>query len=100
MNFFGNQNRAFQDYANNTRNQAQMFDPYIQRGNQAGDQAFDYYQMLAGNPNALQDQISSGFEMSPYQQKMLGMNEQRMNTNAANTGMLRSPSAQRALNRV
>jgi len=83
----------------------QSFNPMIQRGYAADAMADQNYQNflkqqqgLINNPNALQDSITKGFSVSPYQQSLLDTTTKQMNMNAANTGMIQSPVAQQALN--
>jgi len=98
MGLFGDQSGGFNNYADQMRQQSQAYNPYINRGNAAGDRQAFLSDWLTKNPNALQDQIASGYQMSPYQNNLLDTVTNRMNMNAANTGMLRSPLAQKALN--
>ena len=98
LGLFGDQSGAYNDYANSMRQQAHVYDPFVNRGNQAGDQQLSLSEWLTKNPNALQDQIAGGFQSSPYQQKLMDMMTTRMNNNAANSGMIKSPAAQGALN--
>lgn len=94
---FGNQSDAFDDYENQMRDAAQRYQPWVDRGNQAGSRVFDEYGRLISNPNAVQDQVAAGFNMSPYQQYLLDQITKRMNYNSANTGMTGSGAADRAL---
>lgn len=92
-----NQN-ALGNAANAFNQQANQYNPWIDRGNQAGDQLMSQYGQLTQNPNALQNQISQGFYQSPYQSNLINQTTQQMNMNSANSGMLQSPAAQKALN--
>lgn len=98
LGLFGDQKGAFGGYSDAMRQQSHAYDPYVNRGNQAGDQEMDLSHWLTSNPNGLQDQIAGGYQASPYQNKLMDMMSQRMNINAANSGMIRSPAAQAALN--
>lgn len=88
---------AFDDYARRMGEAAHRYDPYINRGNEAGQLSLDEYKNNINNPNAVQDKIASGFEMSPYQKYILDQTTRRMNYNGANTGMQGSGAFQRAL---
>lgn len=83
--------KKFEEYAGE-------YNPYIERGHQAGNQYLDQSQWMIQNPNALQDMIAQGYQASPYQNLLLDMTRKQMNANSANTGMIRSPVAQQALN--
>ena len=93
----GDQSEYFDRYGDEMRGIGRRFDPYINRGQEAGQRAFDQYGRLVDDPNSVQDQIAGGFYMSPYQQFMLDETTNRMNQNAANTGFLGSGPAQKAL---
>lgn len=95
---FGDQGPSFEEAARLFREQAERYNPYIDRGNDAGTKGMAQYDRLIQNPNAVQDQIAQGFWQSPYQNELLKRTTQAMNMNAANTGMIQSPAAQRALN--
>jgi hypothetical protein len=92
-----NNSGAYAAYANAMRDRANAYNPIVDMGNQARGLSFDEYQRLVNNPNAVQDQVASGFYMSPYQKYMEDQTMQQMNYNAANTGMLNSGGAQKAL---
>lgn len=98
--FFGGRSNqpAFNQYSDQMRQAAGKFDPWVQRGNQAGDMSFEMYQRLMNDPNFLQNQIASGYQESPFQTGLMNRTTNRMNMNAANSGMMTSPAAQRALN--
>lgn len=96
--FFGDKSSQYGTAAQDYRNVANEYNPYIQRGTDAANFLMPQYQNLMTNPNFLQDQVSQGFYMSPYQQQMIKDTTNQMNINAANTGMIRSPVAQKALN--
>lgn len=89
--------QAYYDYANAMRQRAGAYDPIVNMGNDARNLSWEQYQKLVNNPNAVQDQVASGFYMSPYQQQMQDQVTKQMNMNAANTGMLNSGGAQKAL---
>jgi hypothetical protein len=88
---------AYAAYADAMRKQGDTYNPITNMGNQARGMSFDQYQRLVNNSNSVQDQIASGFSMSPYQKQMEDDVTQRMNYNAANTGMLNSGASQKAL---
>ncbi len=98
--FIGGQSQAdaYEQQANQLNQFAQDYNPYIDRGNNAGNLWFDLQQKLVNNPNFLQDQIASGYKSSPYQQQLINDTTRQMNINAANSGMIQSPAAQMALN--
>lgn len=87
----------FVDYSDTMKQQADRYNPYFDRGNQASRQAYNAYTRDLANPNAMQDQIASGFQMSPFQQHVQDMVTKRLNYNSANTGMLGAGAANRAL---
>lgn len=76
---------------------ADRWNPWMNRGNAAGEAGFNAYSRDIANPNAIQDQIAAGFSMSPYQKYMQDLVSKRLNYNATNTGMLGSGAANRAL---
>lgn len=95
---FGDNSASFNNYANQMNQMGNSYNPYVTQGQQAGQQFGDLSNMLTQDPNALQNQIASGFQMSPYQQYLMKMTTDRSNMNAANSGMIQSPVAQEALN--
>jgi hypothetical protein len=88
---------AFDQFAQNMQGAANRYNPYVDTGNQARDISFGQYQRNINDPNSVQNQIASGFYMSPYQKYMQDLVAKRMNYNSANTGMLGSGAANRAL---
>jgi hypothetical protein len=96
--FFGDNSSAYNDYANKLRERGDTYNPYIERGQDAGRRFGDISNLLTDDPNWLQDEIAAGYEMSPYQKYLLDQTTQRSNYNAANSGMIQSPLAQKALN--
>lgn len=88
-----NERNAYRNYAGDLSNLSQSYNPYIQ----AGQNALGQYGSIAGNmaqhPANLINQLSSGYENSPYQNTMLKNIAGAMNYNAATTGMLGSTSA-------
>jgi len=88
---------AFDQYGTDMDQYAQRYGGYVDAGNRARDLSMDQYTKLIQNPNFLQDMISQGFNTSPYQSYIMDQTQKRMNTNAANTGMLGSGAANRAL---
>jgi hypothetical protein len=88
---------AYNQFANAMRGLSGNYQPWIDTGNQARGITFDQYQQLMNNPNAVQDKVAAGFNMSPYQNYMENQATKQMNYNAANTGMLGSGAANRAL---
>ncbi len=95
---FGDQSKQFNQYADRMEGIGNTYNPYIERGQDAGQQYGDLSEWMTQNPNALQDQAAAGYEMSPYQKYLLDQTTQRSNMNAANSGMIQSPLAQKALN--
>lgn len=97
-NMFGANGQPISDFGYSEGQLAQMYGPWSQMGLNANNFLYgqDQYNML--NPNALQNKIASGWQASPFQNNLMDMTTQRMNANAANTGMLASPSAQNYLN--
>lgn len=88
---------GFNNFANEMDRASQRYQGYVDTGNKARDMSMDQYSKLISNPNFLQDMVSKGFSESPYQQYITDMTQKRMNMNAANTGMLGSGAANRAL---
>jgi len=88
---------AFDQFSQQMKDAANRYNPIIDTGNQARGMSFDQYQRLVNDPNAVQNQVASGFYESPYQKYMQDMVAKRMNYNSANTGMLGSGAANRAL---
>jgi len=95
---FGDNSGGYDDYAAAMREIAAKYDPYIKRGDNAGNFLYDENQRLMQDPNYVQNMIAKGYETSPYQQMLQDDVTWQMNTNAANNGMVNSPLAQRALN--
>ena len=89
--------QAYYDYANAMKQRAGAYDPLVSMGNDARNLSWEQYQKLINDPNAVQNQVASGWSMSPYQNQLEDDVTQRMNYNAANTGMLNSGSSQKAL---
>lgn len=88
---------AFDDYSAAMKDAASRYNGYVDRGNRAGGMAMDEYSKNIADPNALQDRIASGFQMSPYQKYMQDLVTKRLNYNSANSGMMGSGAANRAL---
>lgn len=88
---------AFDQFGNEMDQFANRYGGYVDAGNRARDLSMDQYARLIQNPNFLQDMISQGFSTSPYQNYIMDQTQKRMNMNAANTGMLGSGAANRAL---
>lgn len=88
---------AFDQFGNEMDQAATRYGGYVDSGNQARNLSMDEYTKLIQNPNFLQDMISKGFSESPYQNYITDQTQKRMNMNAANTGMLGSGAANRAL---
>lgn len=97
FSFFGDNSKAFDKYSNDMRDAAGRYQGYVDTGNQARGIAYDQYGRLINDPNSLQDQIAGGYNQSPYQKMLLDQVMKRMNYNSANTGMLGSGAANRAL---
>lgn len=95
---FGDNSGAFNRAGDAFRQQAGQYNPLIGGAQNAFNKGAEQYNWLVNDPNALQDKVSQGFSQSPYQNYLLNQTTQRMNMNAANNGMIRSPVAQRALN--
>jgi hypothetical protein len=89
--------KAYYEYANAMKQRAGAYDPIVNMGNDARNMSWEQYQKLVNDPNAVQNQVASGFQMSPYQNYMEDQTMQRMNYNAANSGMQNSGPAQQAL---
>lgn len=89
--------QAANQYANNMSQLSQNMNPYIQGGQQGQNMALDLARQQMDQPAALQNQLAEGFVASPYQNQMQLNLSNMMNTNAANTGMLGSTSANAAL---
>ena len=88
---------AFDKFAGEMDNLGKRYQGWVDTGNQARDMSWDQYQKLIQDPNFLQDMVSKGYSESPYQKMLLDRTQKRMNMNSANTGMLGSGAANRAL---
>ncbi len=88
---------AYNNYADQMRQIAESYNPYVNYGNQGLTTYFDQLNKLISNPNFLQDMVSQGFSTSPYQENVLSRTKDIMNMNAASTGMLGSGAANQAL---
>jgi len=96
--FFGSdRSQPFANYGAFMDEKAQRYQPWIDAGDRARGINEEQYKRLINDPNAVQNQVAGGFQMSPYQQFMLDNVTKRMNYNAANTGMLGTGAADRAL---
>lgn len=91
------QSKDFYDYSDFMGGKADRYNPWVDAGNRARDMNEGQYSRLINNPNAVQDQVASGFQYSPYQKFMLGNTTNMMNYNAANTGMLGTTQANQSL---
>jgi len=99
LDAFGDNQGAYDDAYNAFNQQAQRYNPWIERGNRASDLAFQQYQQNAQNPTFQQDAIARHWQQSPFQTQLSDALTKRMNMNAANSGMIMSPVAQDALNK-
>lgn len=88
---FGND--AYSEYADEMRQRAGAYNPWIQGGKDAFNAFGKYSTGMLENPTAEQNKLAQGFYDSPYQQQQLNQVKSMMNANAANTGMLDSQSA-------
>lgn len=70
----------------------QQFQPYMDRGNQAGGSLMDFIQQL-GNPEQLENQWASGYNTSPYAKQMLSQNQSQGMDAASQMGLMGSSSA-------
>ena len=84
---------ADREYADEMGQRAGSYNPWINNGlnnlrgfNSAND-------AMMKNPEAERNKLAQGFYTSPYQQQMMNGVKGQMNSNAANTGMLGSQSA-------
>lgn len=93
----GSYGDAYNQYAGDMNKIGQKYDPWINAGAGARDMNLDQYKQLINDPNFLQDKVTRGFQESPYQNELMDRVTKRMNFNSANTGMLGSGSANRAL---
>lgn len=87
----------FYNYSKFMGGKADRYNPWIDAGSRARDMNSAQYSRLINDPNAVQDQVASGFQYSPYQKFMLDNTTQRMNYNSANTGMLGTTQANQSL---
>ena len=69
------------------------YDPWSQGGLSDFQTASRVAQMNAANPQHAVNQLSSSFQNSPYQQNLLNQTQQQLASNAAQTGMLGSQTA-------
>lgn len=97
-NLMGSNGSPMSGFGYSEQQLAQMYDPWSQAGLNANNFLYGQDQQNMMDPNRLQNQIASGFQTSPYQNNLMNMTSQRMNANAANIGMLSSPSSQNYLN--
>lgn len=91
------QSGDFYNYANFMGGKADRYNPWIDAGSRARDMNEAQYSRLVNDPNAVQNQVASGFQYSPYQKFMLDNTTNRMNYNSANTGMLGTTQANQSL---
>lgn len=97
LSLFGDQSGPFNQFYQQMMNQSNKYQPWIDRGNAAGEKAMGEYNWLTDNPNGLQDEIAAGYETSPYQKYLLNNTQTMINNNAANTGMITNPAIQAML---
>lgn len=74
-----------------------FFQPFYQSGVQAQQGSNRADAMLMGHPTGLEDQIMSGYRMSPYAQYQTNMLNRQMGNQAALAGDLGTPDEQLAL---
>jgi len=79
---------AAQEYQKRVNQNAQIYNPYIDRGNKSGDLLLNQSDINVKNPNFLQDRISAGFNLSPYYNFILNHTKNMMDYNAASNGMM------------
>lgn len=95
--WLGNQRGAFSDYSDRLADLMHKFDFWSNQGSDANSALAQQYQKLFSNPAFMEDQLASQFQTSPYQKSILSNDTTLMNNNAANTGMLGSGAANKAL---
>lgn len=88
---------AFDQYAKKMEDERQKYNGYFDRGNKAGEAAYNAYSRDVADPNAIQNQIAAGYKESPYAKYINDLVTKRLNYNSANTGMMGSGAANRAL---
>ena len=93
----GDRSDAFNDYSSFMGGKADRYNPWVDAGARARDMNEQQYARNINDPNAVQNQVASGFQESPYQKYMQDKVTQRMNYNSANTGMLGTGAANRSL---
>lgn len=96
-NLFGANGQPYSDFANQENSFANEYNPWVNTGQNANNFLYGQYQQNANNPNQLQNQLMNGYQNSPFQQNLLNQTTNRMNMNAANTGMLGSGASNVAL---
>lgn len=96
-NPYSSNKAAFDQYGQEMDQAAARYNPYFDRGNQAGEAAFNAYSRDVNDPNYIQDKAAAGYNTSPFQQMLLDQITKRMNYNSANSGMQGSGAANRAL---
>ena len=93
---YGDAEKEMQKYyqqAMQGEQQAQQgFQPYMQRGNEAGGSLMDFLHQLS-NPQGLENQWASGYNTSPYAQQMLSKNQSSGMDAASQMGLLGSSTA-------
>lgn len=92
-NLFGANGNPFAQFGQNEQQLAQMYAPWANKGLDANNFLYNQWKQNATNPNGLEDSLASHFQNSPYQSNLLNMTQQRLNANAANTGMLGSTAS-------
>lgn len=88
---------AFDDYGQAMQKEHDRLNGYFNRGNQAGEASYNAYNRDINDPNYMQDKIAGGYQQSPYQKMLLDQVTKRLNYNSANSGMMGSGAANRAL---
>lgn len=96
-NMFGANGSPFGNFANSEYGFAGQYSPWVQQGQNANNWLYNQDKRAGNNPASVENQIASGWQSSPYQSNLLNQTTNRLNMNAANTGMLGSPSANQYL---
>lgn len=88
-----NMRNSYADYANQLHGLANKYAPWVTLG-MNNNQSYSQHNMQdVNNPTGEMDAIASHWKSSPYQQNMMHGVSGMMNSNAAQTGMLGSMSA-------
>ena len=94
---FGDDSKAYNKYKDELAGLAQSYNPYVQGGKQMFGDLMKQGQWMTSSPWALEDEMQKHYQQSPGFQYAQNQIQQRMNNQAAASGMLGSGAEQKSL---